>query len=124
LCSGGENIFPADVEEVLLQHPDVAAAACIGIPDDYWGEIVGVFVQRATAVAGTETGKRKIGDRDLKLWLRNKVAPHKVPEHFFWIGDGAGVPDALPFNHTGKLMKGELRGVATALVKRNVSSRA
>ncbi|KAK4201975.1 putative acyl-CoA synthetase family [Triangularia verruculosa] len=106
---GGENIFPADVEAVLEKHPGVAAAACIGIPDEYWGEIVGVFVKR-------ESGS-KIGERELKLWLRNKVAPHKMPERFFWLGDGGGIPDELPFNHTGKLMKGELRDIATVLAK-------
>ncbi|KAK0724657.1 putative amp dependent CoA ligase [Lasiosphaeris hirsuta] len=116
---GGENIFPADVESVLEQHPDVAVAAVVGIPDDYWGEIVGVFVQRATKAEGTKTNldAKKIGDKDLKLFLRNKIASHKTPEHYFWLGEGAGVPDELPFNHTGKLMKQELRLVAITLVE-------
>ncbi|KAK3339656.1 amp dependent CoA ligase [Lasiosphaeria hispida] len=118
---GGENIFPADVETVLEQHPDIAAAACIGIPDDYWSEVVGVFVQRATKVEEAGTGNdKKIGDKELKLWLRNKIAPHKSPEHFFWLGEGAGVPSELPFNHTGKLMKGELRSIASDLVKQKL----
>ncbi|KAK4171232.1 putative acyl-CoA synthetase family [Triangularia setosa] len=106
---GGENIFPADIETVLEKHPDIAVAACVGIPDDYWGEVVGVFVKREP--------DSKVGDRELKLWLRAKIAPHKMPERFFWLGDGGGVPDELPFNHTGKLMKAELRKIASGLAR-------
>lgn len=91
------------------------AAACIGISNDYWGEVVGVFIQRASK---GETDL-KIGKKEVKLWLRNKIAPHKMPEHFSWLGEGAGVPEKLPFNHTGKLMKGELRIIASALVPPN-----
>lgn len=98
---------------MLEQHPDIAVTACIGIPDDYWGEIVGVFIKRVS----NEDANTKIGNKSLKLWLRNKLAPHKVPDHIFWLGDGAGVPDELPFNHTGKLMKGELRDIAHSLIQ-------
>lgn len=87
----------------------------IGIPDPYWGEIVGVFAQRAREPkSGVGIGKKEI-----KIWLRNRIAPHKVPEHFFWIGEGAGVPGVLPVNATGKIMKTELRAIATDLVQRN-----
>lgn len=53
------------------------AAACIGIPDDYWGEVVGVFLLRASK---GETDL-KIGNKEVKLWLRNKIAPHKTSSH-------------------------------------------
>ncbi|KAL9636858.1 MAG: hypothetical protein Q9164_002562 [Protoblastenia rupestris] len=114
---GGENIFPGDIEKVLELHPEIAAAAVVGIPDTYWGEIVGAFIHRATN-SKPETG---IGKKDLKIWLRNRIAPHKVPEHFFWIGEGAGIPDKLPVNATGKIVKMELRAIASGLVQRNVS---
>jgi acyl-CoA synthetase (AMP-forming)/AMP-acid ligase II len=98
---------------VLEQHPSIEAAACIGIPDDNWGEIVGVFLKRAS-----QLGTAELGSKEMKLWLRrNKLAPHKVPEHYFWLGDGLGVPDELPCNHTGKLLKGELRKVASILLQ-------
>ena len=89
----------------------------VGIPDTYWGEIVGAFIHRATN-SKSEIG---IGKKDLKIWLRNRIAPHKVPEHFFWIGEGAGIPDKLPVNATGKIVKMELRAIASGLVQRNVS---
>ena len=110
---GGENIFPADIERALETHPGIAAAACIGIPDEHWGEVVGVFLQRA----GGLQSETPIDSKGVKAWLRKKVAPHKMPEHFFWLGDGGNVPDQLPFNHTGKLMKAELRVIATRIVK-------
>lgn len=112
LLSGGENIFPSDIEMVLEQHPGIEAAACVGIPDDYWGEIVGVFIKRTCQV-----GTAKLGSKDAKIWLRNKIAPHKIPEHYFWLGDESGVPDELPSNHTGKLLKGELRTIASNLLQ-------
>ncbi|KAF2823437.1 putative amp dependent CoA ligase [Ophiobolus disseminans] len=109
---GGENIFPSDIEKVLEENPGIETAACIGIPDDHWGEIVGVFIKRACQ---TETAE--LGTKEIKFWLRHKVAPHKVPEHYFWLGDGAGVPNELPCNHTGKLLKGELRTIASNLLQ-------
>lgn len=109
---GGENIFPSDVEMVLEQHPGIEAAACVGILDDYWGEIVGVFIKRAC-----HPGIARLGKKEAKLWLRNKLAPHKIPEHYFWLGDGSGVPDELPSNHSGKLLKGELRTIASNLLR-------
>ncbi|KAI0881675.1 amp dependent CoA ligase [Annulohypoxylon maeteangense] len=115
---GGENIFPRDIEEVLEQHPGIVAAAVVGIPDAYWGEIIGAFIQPAS---GYET-KPLTGRRNLKPWLRNRIAPHKFPEHFFWLGDGEGIPDELPFNFSGKIMKEKLRTIACDLLQVKTSS--
>ncbi|ETS84287.1 hypothetical protein PFICI_02312 [Pestalotiopsis fici W106-1] len=122
---GGENIFPRDVEEVLEQHPSIHAAAVVGIPDPYWGEIVGAFIQRAKAGDGDRAADREaesqaqahVGSKELKLWMRGRIQPHKMPEHLFWIGEGNGVPDELPVNYTGKVVKSDLRAAATVLVK-------
>ncbi|KUI58618.1 Putative acyl-CoA synthetase YngI [Cytospora mali] len=108
---GGENIFPIDIEKSLEQHADISAAAVVGIPDATWGEVVVAFVKRNER---TKPGV-KIGSKELKLWLRKRIAPHKMPEHFFWIGEGAGTPDELPINHSGKIVKAELRAVASRL---------
>jgi acyl-CoA synthetase (AMP-forming)/AMP-acid ligase II len=107
---GGENIFPGDIEKVLDLHPEITASAVVGVPDTYWGEAVVAFIQPAAAGTSTPT-------KDMKLWLRNKLAPHKVPEHFFWLSTGGGVPDALPVNATGKVVKKELREVAINLAE-------
>lgn len=58
----------------------------------------------------------------MKPWLRNRIAPHKFPEHFFWLGDGEGIPDELPFNFSGKIMKEKLRATACDLLQVKASS--
>lgn len=81
----------------------------VGVPDEYWGEVVVAFVQHATA-------SQKISNKEMKIWLRIRLAPHKVPEKFFWVGTGDGVPEALPVNATGKIVKKDLRAVARTLL--------
>ena len=81
----------------------------VGIPNAYWGEVVGAFVK---PVPGAYIGKPA-----LKGWMRTRIAPHKVPDHFFFIGAGAGVPDEIPANNTGKILKRELRDVASDLLR-------
>ncbi|KAL5120854.1 hypothetical protein ACEQ8H_001335 [Pleosporales sp. CAS-2024a] len=109
---GSENIFPSDIEKALEMHPDIEAAACVGIPDEQWGEIVGAFIKRRPVTQGST----EVGSKEMKLWLRKRIAPHKMPEHFFWLGHGAGVPDDFPSNHTGKLLKTELRAIARQIL--------
>lgn len=110
---GGENIFPIDIEKSLEQHADISAASVVGIPDATWGEVVVAFVKRNECTKP----EVKIGTKDLKLWLRKRLAPHKMPEHFFWIGEGAGAPDEIPINHSGKVVKSDLRAVAGRLAQ-------
>ena len=92
-------------------------AAVIGIPDPYWGEKVGAFIQRAK----TSISESQITRKDLKIWLRNRIGPHKIPEHFFWVGEEAGVPNEIPVNATGKIAKTDLRAIASKLVQSNAS---
>ncbi|KAA8648041.1 Nonribosomal peptide synthetases (NRPS) [Aspergillus tanneri] len=108
---GGENIAPADIEKVLEQHPDIAAAAVIGIPDTRWGETIGAYIQRG------QNAQSELNAKDIKIWLRNRIAPHKIPDHVFWIGEEAGVPQELPVNATGKVLKTELSAIARDLLK-------
>ncbi|KAI9147512.1 putative acyl-CoA synthetase YngI [Paramyrothecium foliicola] len=109
---GGENIFPADIEKALEQHPDIESVAVVGIQDHNWGENVGAFIKRRPEARG----HKSLGKRELRLWLRNRLAALKMPEHVFLIGEGSGVPEEFPTNHTGKLLKAELRGIAERLV--------
>jgi acyl-CoA synthetase (AMP-forming)/AMP-acid ligase II len=70
IISGGENVYPAEVENVLFSHPAVADAAVTGVPDARWGEAVNaVVVVRATT---TETG--------LIEYCRERIAPYKAPK--------------------------------------------
>ncbi len=112
---GGDNIIPKDIEEALLSHTSISNAAVVGIDDEKWGEVVGVFIQQSSE------GPR-LTNKDLKTLLRkHNIAPHKMPDHFFRMGEGEGVPDRLPINLSGKIMKADLRSLARDLVKKNSS---
>lgn len=103
IVSGGENVYPAEVEAVLLAHPAVAECCVVGLPDADWGHRVG-----AAVVAKAEL-KLEVGD--LQRACRMKLAGYKVPRSW-------QVMDSLPRNSAGKVQRAELRaafGVAELL---------
>ncbi|KAE8337381.1 hypothetical protein BDV24DRAFT_167382 [Aspergillus arachidicola] len=108
---GGENIAPGDVEKVLEQHPDIVAAAVVGIPNVRLGEAITAYIQRAPGVQGG------LKSMDVKIWLRSRIATHKIPDHVFWIGEDAGIPHQSPVNASGKVLKTELSAIASGLVR-------
>jgi len=94
VISGGVNVYPAEVESVLEQHPDVREVAVVGVPDREWGERVRAFVvPRAGA---------RVDEGALKTFARARLAGPKVPRDFV-------IVDVLPRNPTGKVLKRELR---------------
>jgi long-chain acyl-CoA synthetase len=94
IISGGSNIYPREVEEVLLMHPAVKEVAVIGEPDAQWGEaVVAVVVRQAGHVPD---------DRDLDLFCLEHIARFKRPKRYVYV-------DELPKNATGKVLKRELR---------------
>ena len=93
IISGGVNIYPREIEEVLREHPGVSDVAVIGVPDSYWGESVKAFIVRAD--------NSGLGDEDLKLHCRQALAAHKLPKTFEYIHE-------LPRGGTGKVLKREL----------------
>ena len=97
--SGGSNVYPREVEEELLLHPDVAEAAVLGVPDPVWGE-VGVAV--AVARIGAELDPDALG-----AWLDGRVARYKQPRRVF-------VWDALPRSGYGKITKQLVRAELVA----------
>jgi long-chain acyl-CoA synthetase len=94
IVSGGENIYPAEVEAVLMGHPEVLECAVIGVPDPKWGETVKAVVVRRAGT--TLTGAALIE------WSRDKIAGFKRPHSVDFI-------DTLPRNASGKLLKRTLR---------------
>jgi len=95
IIRGGMNLYPAEIEAVLQDHPAVETAAVIGVPDEKWGEQVAA-VLRLRADQGRPTAA------ELTEFLRDQIAPHKVP--VFW-----SFVEALPMTPTGKTQKFVLR---------------
>jgi HIP---CoA ligase len=92
---GGFNAYPAEIEGFLLEHPAVAQAAVIGVPDERLGQVGKAFIV-------VKDGKRAVSGDELIAWSRDRMAGFKVPRF-------VEVIDALPLNATGKVMKDKLR---------------
>ncbi|HTW35483.1 MAG TPA: fatty acid--CoA ligase [Rhizomicrobium sp.] len=94
IISGGENIYPAEVENAIFGHPDVADVAVIGVPDPKWGEAVKAIVVR-------RPGRNPSPD-EIIAWARERIAAYKSPKSVEFI-------EALPRNPSGKILRRELR---------------
>ncbi|HEV7908864.1 MAG TPA: long-chain fatty acid--CoA ligase [Pseudonocardiaceae bacterium] len=98
IISGGENIYPAEVEAVVVQLDEVSNCAVVGTPDERWGEVgIGYVVLRDGAT---------LDEADLRRHLEANLARYKVPRHLVFVPD-------LPRNATGKIRRVELRQRAT-----------
>ncbi|MET1412513.1 AMP-binding protein [Roseibium sp. HPY-6] len=92
--SGGENVYPAEVEKVLVSHPAILEAVVIGVPDEKWGEVgAGYLILRPGA---------KLDTADLPAWCRRHLAPYKIPKSFEVVED-------LPRTAAGKVRKNVLK---------------
>jgi acyl-CoA synthetase (AMP-forming)/AMP-acid ligase II len=105
IISGGENIYPAEVENVLMSHPGVADVAVIGVPSEKWGETV-----KALVVAADQ----RPDPDEVIAFCRERLAHFKCPTSVDFV-------DALPRNPSGKILKRELRAPYWEGVDRNVS---
>ena len=94
IVSGGENIYPAEVENAIMGHPGVADVAVIGVPDERWGEAVKAIVVKKPGVAPDPS--------DIIAHARERIAGYKLPKSVDFI-------DALPRNPSGKVLRRELR---------------
>ena len=94
IISGGENIYPAEIEQVLMKHPDIRECAVIGVADEKWGESVkAVIVKREGA---------ELNEEDIIRFCQNQLASYKKPRQVQFL-------DALPRNAAGKILKKALR---------------
>ncbi|HBJ94064.1 long-chain-fatty-acid--CoA ligase [Ponticaulis sp.] len=94
IVSGGENVYPAEVENAIFSHPGVADVAVIGIPSDQWGEEVKAIVVKAP---GEEPAPE-----DIIAFTRERIAAYKAPKSVDFI-------EALPRNPSGKILRKDLR---------------
>jgi len=94
LISGGENVYPAEIERVLMAHPAVAEVAVVGVPSERWGETPKAFVVR--------TPGAQIAAEELIDYARRNLARYKCPTSIEW-------RESLPRNPTGKVLKKDLR---------------
>ena len=93
IVSGGENVFPSEVEDLLHHHPSVADVAVVGIPDDEFGQVLSAFIVRQP---GTKLTKPQVRDH-----VKANLARHKVPREVTFV-------EELPRNPTGKLLRRSL----------------
>ena len=94
IVSGGENVYPAEVENVLMSHPAIADVAVIGVPHERWGETAKAMVVRKPGVEVTE--------QEIIDFARERLARFKCPTSVDWL-------EALPRNPSGKILKKDLR---------------
>lgn len=99
IIRGGFNVYPREIEEVLMTHPDVSLAAIVGVPHNEYGEEVKAFVVKKEGAALTEP--------ELVSWAKEHMAAYKYPREVEF-------RNALPMNATGKILKRELREQLTA----------
>src|SRR5246500_2624335 len=97
IVSGGENVFPAEVEDLISGHPEVVEATALGVEDKEWGHRLRAFV--------VKTDGASIGEDDIKSYVRDHLARYKVPREVIFL-------EELPRNPTGKILKRELREIS------------
>ncbi len=100
--SGGENVYPAEVEAALEQHSDIIEAIVVGLPDDKWGEVGCAFLRVGSGYT--------IDSATLTAFARERLAGYKTPRYFFALDD-------FPRTAAGKVKKNELRGKAIELTQ-------
>jgi fatty-acyl-CoA synthase len=96
IVSGGENVFPAEVEDLISGHPDVVEATAIGVEDQEWGHRLRAFVVKKQDAS--------LDEDTVKHYVRDNLARYKVPREVIFL-------DELPRNPTGKILKRELRDI-------------
>lgn len=146
IIRGGENIYPLEIEERLVQHPEIERAIVVGVKHKRYGEVVGAFLQRSvntshvnapletttvsdaiergdpqaitkTLVDTIRPRRNSLNDEKVRSWVREKLGRHKAPAHVFWLGEN-GIPVEVPLTGSGKVRKFEMAKLAEKLVAR------
>jgi fatty-acyl-CoA synthase len=93
IIRGGENLFPAEIENAMLEHEDVGEVAVVGVPCPTYGEQVACFMRAS--------GSRRPEPDELKAFIRERLSPQKTPKHWIWV-------DGWPLTGSGKIQKFKL----------------
>lgn len=94
IVSGGENVYPAEVENAIFGHPDVADVAVIGVPDETWGEAVKAIIVPKPGLSPSA--------EDIIRWTKDRIAGYKAPKSVDFM-------ESLPRNPSGKILRRDLR---------------
>jgi fatty-acyl-CoA synthase len=90
IIRGSENLYPAEIERAMLEHPDVSEVAVVGVPCSTYGEQVACFMRPA--------GERRPGAAELRAFIRERLSPQKTPAHWLWV-------ERWPLTGSGKIQK-------------------
>jgi fatty-acyl-CoA synthase len=90
IIRGGENLFPAEIENAMLEHVDIGEVAVVGVPDDKYGEQVACFMR--------PRGDRRPSASELKSFIRERLSPQKTPLYWIWVKE-------WPLTGSGKIQK-------------------
>jgi acyl-CoA synthetase (AMP-forming)/AMP-acid ligase II len=104
---GGENIYPLEIEERLVQHPSIARAIVVGVSHPRYVEVPAAFLLH-------EEGTEKPDLEEVKTWVRKVLGRHKAPVHIFWLGEDCNAE--VPLTGSGKIKKFVLRDVAEGIL--------
>lgn len=94
IIRGGENLFPAEIENAMLEHEAIAEVAVVGVPDEKWGEQVACFMRAS--------GASRPSSDALKNFMRERLSPQKTPTYWIWV-------EQWPLTGSGKIQKFKLR---------------
>ena len=103
IITGGQNVFPTEVENAIAEHPAIREVAVLGVPHDYWGEAV-------IAAVSVHAGKSLPALDEMKAFLRNRLSGYKIPKQLHEL-------PRLPRNATGKVQRSEIQVVLGAATK-------
>lgn len=103
---GGENIYPLEIEECLMQHSTIVQASVIGLPDEKYGELVCTFLK-------PRASHPRPSLKEIRELVREKLGWHKAPMHVFWLNEG----EEFPKTGSGKVQKHILKAQAKNLLK-------
>lgn len=91
IIRGGENLFPSEIENTMIEHPAVTDVAVVGVPNKKWGEKVACFMRKAEGIDAPDPA-------ELKAHVRKQLSPQKTPAYWIWVNE-------FPLTGSGKIKK-------------------